>query len=95
MCVYMVGGACVPWGMCGDQQVTLWSQFTRPFCVGSWDQTQAMKLAQQSLNPPSVSPAALVMFLSSRFCGLHSWRSKGYKLDMLVIFISLLSFPAQ
>lgn len=78
-------------GMCGDQQAALWNRFTRPFCVGSWDQTQAMKLAQQSLNLPSVSPA-LVMFLSSGFCGLHSWPSKGYKLDMLVIFISLRPF---
>lgn len=92
LCVCTVwGGGCVPWGMCGDQRAALWSWFTHPFCVGSWDQTQAMKLAQQSLNLPSVSPA-LVMFLSSGFSGLHSWPSAGYKLDIFVIFISLHPF---
>lgn len=77
--------------MCGDQRAALWSRFTHPFCVGSWDQTQAMKLAQQSLNLPSISPA-LVMFLSSGFSGLAFMAIQELQVGHTVIFISLHPF---
>lgn len=87
VCVWWWGqGTRVSWCMCGDQQTTLWKQFNCPSCVGSRDQAQVPKLAQQPLSSPGISPD-LVVLLSSGFYELHSWQSKGCRLDMPVIFL--------